>query len=141
MKKLCRRFEERLEANIPEADPAWQDHLAKCAECSEQVTAHQLLDGLALEAVPELSGNFTARLNRRIDAEARSRASHKLRSFDRWLLAGYGVTASVVSVAIVATVPWHEVAVPLGLRLAFGGVLLMSPLFVLDRLSAMLAPT
>jgi hypothetical protein len=127
----CDRFEALLLEGGSEANARdWHDHLAGCASCREQWTAHQMLVAtFAEEAVPELSPAFEAGLQRKLDAAIEVRPLRGWRiaalaayaaaavAFMRWILIRFPLPEVVIDPSSPWTAGAAMIAVPLTLWL------------------------
>ncbi len=125
----CDRFEAWLLEGAPDTESQdWILHLESCSGCRDQWAAHQMLVAtFAEEAVPELSQDFDAGLQRKLDAALEVQP---LRGWRLVAMAGYAVIAALLlrwvftrfplpSLSIDPSSPWTVVlaiaAVPLTL--------------------------
>lgn len=94
-RRECDRFDQWLREAEPGSDStAWLEHLDGCAECQGQWHSHELLTAsLAVEAVPELSPGFEARLRRRVATEMEVRP---LRGWRRAAMLAYAAGAAAL---------------------------------------------
>jgi|CZKC01.1.fsa_nt_gi hypothetical protein len=91
----CEGFETRLiEKALADTDPALTAHLAKCADCREELAAQRALqeritNGIAAMVADEPSSALLTRVRARIAPEAAPRSTNWM----QWVLAGVTVTA------------------------------------------------
>jgi hypothetical protein len=92
-----------------------------------------------------LSAEFEARLRQRLEDRAAGilpapRRPARLRPAGLWALAAYATAATAAAVVILARLPWQSLTPSPVLLICLGGLAMLSPLVLLDRVGVVRPP-